>query len=116
MTSAKSLADDALPVGIHTGNRDWWESNPMTYDWEQTLHIQSGSREWYDEIDRRFLESAYYSEGPEGAFRRFLHPELVRGKKVLEIGCGMGLHSELMACAGAHVSSIDLSPTSVETT
>jgi 2-polyprenyl-3-methyl-5-hydroxy-6-metoxy-1,4-benzoquinol methylase len=35
---------------------------------------------------------------------------------VLEIGCGMGLHSELMARAGARLHSIDLSPTSVEAT
>lgn len=38
------------------------------------------------------------------------------GKRVLEIGCGMGFHSELLARSGANLTSIDLSPTSVEAT
>jgi len=38
------------------------------------------------------------------------------GANVLEIGCGMGLHTELMTRAGARVTAVDLSPTSVEAT
>ncbi len=37
----------------------------------------------------------------------------VRGKKVLEYGCGLGLISTLLAKSGAHVVSFDLSPASV---
>jgi SAM-dependent methyltransferase len=89
-------------------NRTWWESNPMTYDWEQTLQIQPGSREWYQEIDRRFLESAYYAKGKDGVpFGRFLRPEFIRGKRVLEIGCGMGTHAEMLVAAGARLTAID---------
>jgi SAM-dependent methyltransferase len=109
MTIAKILAGNvANPGNSQRGNREWWESNPMTYDWEQTLQIQPGSRNWYQEIDRRFLESAYYAKGPDGtAFGRFLHPEFVRGKRVLEIGCGMGTHAEMLVQAGAHLTAID---------
>jgi ubiquinone/menaquinone biosynthesis C-methylase UbiE len=98
-------------------NREWWESNPMTYDWEKTLQIDPGTLKWYDEIDRRFLDSAYYAAGQNGQpFGRFLKPELVRGKQVLEIGCGMGTHAEMLLRNGAHLTAIDQTALAVEST
>ena len=80
----------------------------MTYDWEKTLGVRSGTLEWYGEIDRRFLDSAYYAIGKRGEpFARFLSPELVRGKQVLEIGCGMGTHAEMLIRNGAKLTAID---------
>jgi 2-polyprenyl-6-hydroxyphenyl methylase/3-demethylubiquinone-9 3-methyltransferase len=38
----------------------------------------------------------------------------LRGKRVLDIGCGGGLLSEAMAQAGAHVTGIDLAPATIE--
>ena len=38
------------------------------------------------------------------------------GLRVLEIGCGMGLHTETLARAGANVVAIDLTPTAIEGT
>lgn len=40
----------------------------------------------------------------------------LRGKRVLEIGCGTGLISVLLAKSGAHVTCFDLSPLSVQAT
>ena len=78
-------------------NQCWWEENPMTYDWEATLHFMPGSREWFEEIDRRFLSAAYFAKSPDEApFGRFLRTEDVMGKDVLEIGCGMGTHALLI--------------------
>jgi len=34
----------------------------------------------------------------------------LRGARVLDLGCGGGLLSEALACAGAHVTAIDLAP------
>jgi ubiquinone/menaquinone biosynthesis C-methylase UbiE len=100
-----------------TRNWEWWEANPMTYDWEKTLHLPPGSREWFDEIDRRFLSASYFAKDKEGrAFGRFLRPELVAGRDVLEVGCGMGTHASLLAKAGARLTAIDLTERAVETT
>ena len=44
MTGAKSLVSKAVNLlDPQQGNREWWESNPMTYDWEKTLQINPGT-------------------------------------------------------------------------
>jgi tRNA G46 methylase TrmB len=81
-------------------NHSWWQQNPMTYDWEGTLAPEPGSREWFDEIDRHFLESAYYAKGADDSpFGRFPRAEDVAEKDVLEVGCGMGTHASMLAKA-----------------
>src|SRR5262249_31175049 len=47
---------------------------------------------------------------------RILPFDTLEGRAVLEIGCGMGLHSELLVRAGARVTAIDISDTSVDAT
>src|SRR4030081_1494334 len=98
-------------------NWEWWKHNPMTYDWEETLRLRAGSREWFEEIDRRFLSAAYFAKGRDGnPFGRFLRPELIAGKKVLEVGCGIGTHAALLAKAGANLTAIDLTERAVQMT
>lgn len=98
-------------------DRDWWEENPMTYDWHRTLQLAPGSLNWFEEIDGRFFGAAYYAEGKNGEpFGRFLRPELVAGKEVLEVGCGMGTHASLLARAGAKLTAIDITEYAVAMT
>src|SRR4029453_14911923 len=98
-------------------NRAWWQDHPMTYDWEATLSVERGSRAWYDEIDRRFFESAYYAQAAGAPpFAKFMPEEDVRGKRVLEIGCGMGTHAELLTRRGALLTAVDQTPFAVEAT
>ena len=89
----------------------------MNYDWEETLRLSPGSREWFEEIDRRFLDCSYFAKDKEGPpFGRFLKPKLIAGKDVLEIGCGMGTHASLLAKAGARLTAVDLTERAVEAT
>jgi ubiquinone/menaquinone biosynthesis C-methylase UbiE len=103
--------------GEQQANQNWWQQNPMTYDWEGTLAPEPLSREWFDEVDRRFLDSAYYAKGADGSpFGRFLRAEDVAGREVLEVGCGMGTHASMLSRAGARLTAIDLTERAVETT
>jgi len=118
MTAGKSAGGPAVASSDpQQVNREWWESNPMTYDWEKTLQIDPGTLKWYDEIDRRFLDSAYYASGQNGQpFGRFLKTDFVSGKQVLEIGCGMGTHAEMLLRNGARLTAIDQTALAVEST
>lgn len=97
-------------------NREWWEKNPMTYDWKSTNKLSKYSEKWFDEIDKRFIEGACLFTNKTKPFSEFIEFENIKGKKVLEIGCGMGLHTELLCRAGADVTAIDITTESITTT
>lgn len=98
-------------------SRDWWEKRPMAYSYHGTLQPPRASQEWFEENDSRFLTAAYFARGKDGTpFGRFLRTELVAGKAVLEIGCGMGTHAALLAKAGADLTAVDITDNAVEMT
>jgi 2-polyprenyl-3-methyl-5-hydroxy-6-metoxy-1,4-benzoquinol methylase len=108
---------ESLPVDdVQLGNKRWWTQNTMSYDWHNEIAHQRFSGEWFDAIDQRFLDGARLYATEAAPFDRIIPFASLAGKDVLEIGCGMGLHTELMARAGARVTCVDLSPTSVEAT
>lgn len=88
----------------------------MSYDWKDRVVEQKFSAQWFDEIDRRFVHGARLFAHDVTPFDRIIPYDQLRGKRVLEIGCGMGYHSELMLRAGAVLTSIDISDTSVTAT
>ena len=100
---------------LQVESRSWWGRNPMSYDWRRTNPAPEGTLEFFDEIDRRFFQASplYRGEPPFAALIPFSD---LRGKRVLEIGCGLGSHSQLLAAAGCNLTSIDLTPRAVELT
>jgi SAM-dependent methyltransferase len=98
------------------GNRRWWTRNTMSYDWKEKSGLERFTLPWFDDIDRRFLFGSRLFNSTPNPFVELMDLVHVRGKRVLEIGCGMGFHSELLLRAGARLTSVDLSPTSVEAT
>ena len=101
---------------IQIKNQEWWTNNTMTYDWNDKVIRTKYSQEWFDEIDKRFVYGSRLFAHDKTPFDRIIPFESLRGKRVLEIGCGMGFHSELLSRAGALLTSIDISPTSIEAT
>jgi ubiquinone/menaquinone biosynthesis C-methylase UbiE len=97
--------------------RSWWSRNPMTYDWRGEIPYEEGSPEHLAEVERRFLEEAWFAQEPGAPpFSGLIPFEELRGKDVLEIGSGTGVHARLLAQAGVNLSAVDLTPTAVDLT
>jgi SAM-dependent methyltransferase len=101
---------------VQSGNKSWWTAHTMSYDWRERSTAAPFSLEWFDDIDRRFLHASRLFSDAVNPFADMMTLHAIAGKRVLEIGCGMGFHTELFARAGATLTSIDLSPTSVKAT
>lgn len=115
-------AHEKRPASLHdvnaiqSGNRTWWTSHTMSYDWRDRLKTERFSEAWFDEIDRRFNHGARLFAHDKARFDKIIPFDRLNGCSVLEIGCGMGLHTELMIRAGALVTAIDISDTSIDAT
>ena len=110
-----SRSHPQTPNDVQRGNRSWWSQNPMTYDWHGDISLARGTREWFDEVDRRFVEASRPYLTSQRPFDRIM-PNDLHGQQVLEIGCGMGLHSLELARRGAKVHAVDLTDEAVEAT
>ena len=84
--------------------RSYWDRRPCN-----VRHSPKpvGTREYFDEVEAR----KYFVEAHIPRFAEF---ERWRGKKVLEIGCGIGTDTTNFARHGASVTAVDLSPQSLD--
>ena len=107
-----AMGDDA----VQAGNRSWWTRQTMSYDWKDRSPHERFTLPWFEDIDRRFLDSTRLYSGAANPFEDLIATGDLAGRPVLEVGCGMGFHSEMLVRAGARLTAVDLSPTSVEAT
>jgi 2-polyprenyl-3-methyl-5-hydroxy-6-metoxy-1,4-benzoquinol methylase len=100
---------------LQSNSRLWWNKHPMSYDWHGTNPAPEGTAEFYDEMDRRFFNASPFYRGAR-PFERCIPFDELKGKRVLEIGCGLGAHSQLFAEAGCRLTAIDLTERAVDLT
>lgn len=82
----------------------YWDSRPCNI---RHSPRGIGTREYFDEVEaRKYLVEAHIPD--------FAEFEKWRGKKVLEIGCGIGTDTINFARAGAMVTAVEISETSLE--
>src|SRR6267142_6227097 len=84
--------------------RNYWDLRPCNIR-HSTKEV--GTREYFDEVEaRKYLVEPHIP--------RFAEFERWRGKKVLEIGCGIGTDTINFARHGAEVTAVDLSRQSLQ--
>jgi SAM-dependent methyltransferase len=116
MDRSNKRSEELCPGEVQRGSSLWWTQNPMSYDWAGDVKLPRLSLEWFDAIDAKFLQGSRLFATLQQPFDRILPIPELRGARVLEIGCGMGLHTQTMASAGADVTAVDLTSTAVEAT
>ena len=99
--------------------REWWNRNPMSYDVDDPIPHEIGTREYFEELDSRvFHPRVLRLTARNGGlpFSYYVDFDALRGKDVLDVGFGSGFSVQLFAQAGANVTGIDLTPWAVTTT
>lgn len=101
--------DKNTATSWQAANKSWWEKTPMRYDWRASIGSEPGTKQYYDEVDRRFLDSVrHYLPWERMPFESLIPYDRLRECDVLEIGVGQGTHAQLVARQARTFTGIDL--------
>jgi SAM-dependent methyltransferase len=117
-TSPTALpTDESQQRAWQQENQAWWQKHSMRYDFSSPIPYEEFTEPFYDEIDRRFFESAsHYLPPRQIPFDRLIDFDSLRDQDVLEIGCGNGSHAQLLASRAKSYTGIDLTDYAVRST
>lgn len=100
--------------------RCWWNEHPMDYQGyhRQELKRDEEHRAFFRRVDASWWNARNQINSASLAHLgdRLLNQGRIEGRRVLEIGCGMGTWTQTFAEWGCDVTAIDLAPYSVEMT
>jgi ubiquinone/menaquinone biosynthesis C-methylase UbiE len=101
--------DESQQVTWQNLNKAWWEATPMRYDWREDISFPPDTREYFEEIDNRFLSSVRtYLPWRKLPFEQLIPFATLAQLDVLEIGVGQGTHAQLIAPHCRSFTGIDL--------
>lgn len=98
------MSRTAEPTGTLEQVREFWDSRPCNI---RHSPAEVGTREYFDQVEAR----KYFVEPHIPGFAQFAR---WKGKKVLEIGCGIGTDSINFVRNGASLTTTDLSQKSLD--
>lgn len=120
MLKVRSMASTSLKDEI----RGWWAAAPMTYGERHgsaeyvrpdgTIErAEIGSRRFFELADERFYSWNTPLHVGGVPFSKIFDYHAYRGRRVLEVGCGMGCMAMNWAQRGAKLTAVDLNPVAV---
>ncbi|MFN6951464.1 MAG: class I SAM-dependent methyltransferase [Albidovulum sp.] len=109
--------DDDQRTAWQRANRAWWTSAPMRYDWQADIPFPEHSRDYFAEIDARFLATVReFMPWQRLPFDNQIPYDALPSLDVLEIGTGFGTHASLIAPHARFYTGLDLTEPAVEAT
>jgi ubiquinone/menaquinone biosynthesis C-methylase UbiE len=115
---------DRPDESLKQASKNWWTTHSQDYvDPGEIDHLgvdinlaDEDLVRLLEKFDRNFAMDGYFAQKKGDMLFSGLLPKNLSNKRVLEVGCGLGAHTEALCRLGAQVSSIDIASTSVSVT